>query len=475
MRFDETDESDMHGRIILNPDLTTERRAVSGDARGPAVYIRTYGCQMNVSDTQTIESLLEDAGFRFVDTPEQAEIVLVNTCMVRDSAETRALGQLSDLARLKKTNPHVVIGILGCVAQARRKEIFEEKPFVDVVVGPDAYRKLPLLLEERLISPPGAPGLLETTLLREELYDDIVPKHRGGVTAFVTIMRGCDKFCSFCVVPRTRGRERSRPLPSIVREVEALAAQGVKDVMLLGQNVDSYRWEKKAFADCLQAVARVEGLARVRFMTSHPSDISEQLLEVMGEGGKICPFLHLPVQAGSNRVLEKMNRPYTRERYLEIIESARRLVPQMAFSTDVIVGFPSESETEFEETLDVMRRVRYDTAFTFKYSSRPGTRAEKLADDVSEDEKVSRLERLIALQQEISRERNQEQLGRETEILIEGEAPKDASMWTGRTPDYRPVVVAKNGESVGDLLHIRLATLNGFTFRAERVRPNGAA
>jgi len=460
----------MHGLVRLtSQELHETSPATHGD--GPSVYIRTYGCQMNVSDTATIETLLDEAGYRFVETPEAADIVLMNTCAVRDSAEMRALGQLSDLARLKKRNPHVVIGILGCVAQARKREILDEKPFVDLVVGPDAYRKLPLLLEERLISPPGTPGLLETTLLRDELYDDVVPRHHGGVSAFVTIMRGCDKFCSFCIVPRTRGRERSRPLPSIVREVEALVAQGAKDVMLLGQNVDSYRWEERTFADCLSAVAAVPGIRRVRFMTSHPADISDTLLDTMSADARICPFLHLPVQAGSNRILERMNRPYTRERYLEIISAARRRMPHIALSTDVIVGFSGETAAEFEETLDLVREVRYDTAFTFKYSVRPGTKAERLPDDVPESEKIARLVRLIALQQDISRQRNLEQLGKTTEILIEGPAPKDGAMWTGRTPDYRPVVISRNGESVGDTVIVRLAELLGFTFRGERVSP----
>lgn len=462
----------MHGPIKLNTALTADPqplRVQDGTARGPKVYIRTYGCQMNVADSQTIESLLDEAGFQFVNAPESADIILVNTCMVRDSAETRALGQLGDLARLKKKNPCVVIGILGCIAQARKREILEEKPFVDLVVGPDAYRKLPVLLEERLISPPGTPGLLEATLLREELYDDILPKHHGGVTAFVTVIRGCDKFCSFCIVPRTRGRERSRPLPSILREAEALVSQGAKDVMLLGQNVDSYRWEGHAFAECLTAVANVPGLERVRFMTSHPADISDDLLDAMAGHEKICPFLHLPVQAGSNRVLQLMSRPYTRECYLEIISAARKRMPHVALSTDIIVGFPTESEAEFEETLDIVREVRYDTAFTFKYSTRPGTKAERLGDDIPETVKVERLTRLIELQQQIAHERNREQLGKETRILLEGPAPKDAGMWTGRTPDYRPVVISRNGETIGDVISVRLTELVGFTFRAERV------
>lgn len=424
---------------------------------------------MNVSDSQTIESMLADSGYRFCGSAEEADVVLINTCMIRETAEVRALGQLANLSALKKGNPSRVIGILGCVAQAKRREILESHPYVDIVVGPDSYRRLPILLEERFISPPGSPGLLETTLLREELYDDILPRHHGGVTAFVTIIRGCDKFCSFCVVPRTRGRERSRPLPSILREVEHLSSKGVRDVMLLGQNVDSYRWESHDFADCLAAVADLDGISRVRYMTSHPSDISDKLLETMGGHSKICPYLHLPVQAGSNRILREMNRPYTREHYLGIVTRARRLVPGIALSTDVIVGFPSETDAEFEETYSLMNEVRYDTAFMFKYSERPLTKASRIADDVPDAVKVSRLERLIELQQKIARERNELQLGTTTEVLIEGPAPKDKSMWSGRTPDFRPVVFPKQEEQVGDLVRVRLDSLSGFTFHASRL------
>lgn len=424
---------------------------------------------MNVSDSQTIESMLADSGYRFCGSAEEADVVLINTCMIRETAEVRALGQLANLSALKKGNPSRVIGILGCVAQAKRREILESHPYVDIVVGPDSYRRLPILLEERFISPPGSPGLLETTLLRDELYDDILPRHHGGVTAFVTIIRGCDKFCSFCVVPRTRGRERSRPLPSILREVEHLSSKGVRDVMLLGQNVDSYRWESHDFADCLAAVADLDGISRVRYMTSHPSDISDKLLETMGGHSKICPYLHLPVQAGSNRILREMNRPYTREHYLGIVTRARRLVPGIALSTDVIVGFPSETDAEFEETYSLMNEVRYDTAFMFKYSERPLTKASRIADDVPDAVKVSRLERLIELQQKIARERNELQLGTTTEVLIEGPAPKDKSMWSGRTPDFRPVVFPKQEEQVGDLVRVRLDSLSGFTFHASRL------
>ncbi|MCB9366976.1 MAG: tRNA (N6-isopentenyl adenosine(37)-C2)-methylthiotransferase MiaB [Calditrichaeota bacterium] len=461
----------MHELITLTSNLREPARepVACANGNGPRVFIQTYGCQMNVSDSQTIESMLGEAGYRFCGTADEADVVLVNTCMIRETAEVRALGQLANLSSLKKRNPAMVIGILGCVAQAKRREILESHAYVDMVVGPDSYRRLPLLLEERFISAPGAPGLLETTLMREELYDDVLPRHHGGVTAFVTIIRGCDKFCSFCVVPRTRGRERSRPLPSILREVTHLTEQGVRDVMLLGQNVDSYRWDDKDFADCLLAVAELPAVSRVRFMTSHPTDISEKLLRTMGEHEKICPYLHLPVQAGSNRVLREMNRPYTRERYLEIIALARELVPGIALSTDVIVGFPTETEDEFEETFTLMEQVRYDTAFMFKYSERPLTKAaQRMKDDVPEDVKVARLERLISLQQKIARERNEAQLGRQTSVLIEGLAPKDGAMWAGRTPDFRPVVLPKNGESVGELVPVRLESLTGFTFHGAR-------
>ncbi|MBK6765806.1 MAG: tRNA (N6-isopentenyl adenosine(37)-C2)-methylthiotransferase MiaB [bacterium] len=460
----------MHELVTLQANLPEAARSplVDSDGNGPRVYMRTYGCQMNVSDSQTIESMLADSGYRFCDSPEDADVVLVNTCMIRESAEVRALGQLANLSSLKKGNPGRVIGIMGCVAQAKRKEILDSHPYVDIVVGPDSYRRLPLLLEERFISPPGTPGLLETTLMREELYDDIVPRHHGGVTAFVTIIRGCDKFCSFCVVPRTRGRERSRPLPSILREIEHLVSQGVRDIMLLGQNVDSYRWQGRDFADCLLAVAELPGVVRVRYMTSHPTDISDKLLQVMGSHEKICPYLHLPVQSGNNRILSEMNRPYTRERYLDIISRARRYVPGLALSTDIIVGFPTESEHEFEDTVRLMEEVRYDTAFTFKYSERPLTKAAKLTDDIPEAVKVARLERLIDLQQRIAREQNEKQVGKLTEILIEGPAPKDDMMWSGRTPDFRPVVVPRNGECIGDLIKVRLDALVGFTFVASR-------
>ncbi|NUO18599.1 tRNA (N6-isopentenyl adenosine(37)-C2)-methylthiotransferase MiaB [bacterium] len=461
----------MHELVTLQHGLSESARKPfpHSDGTGPRVYIQTYGCQMNVSDSQTIESMLADSGYRFCGSAEEADVVLINTCMIRETAEVRALGQLANLSALKKGNPSRVIGILGCVAQAKRREILESHPYVDIVVGPDSYRRLPILLEERFISPPGSPGLLETTLLREELYDDILPRHHGGVTAFVTIIRGCDKFCSFCVVPRTRGRERSRPLPSILREVEHLSSKGVRDVMLLGQNVDSYRWEGHDFADCLAAVADLDGISRVRYMTSHPSDISDKLLETMGGHSKICPYLHLPVQAGSNRILREMNRPYTREHYLGIVTRARRLVPGIALSTDVIVGFPSETDAEFEETYSLMNEVRYDTAFMFKYSERPLTKASRIADDVPDAVKVSRLERLIELQQKIARERNELQLGTTTEVLIEGPAPKDKSMWSGRTPDFRPVVFPKQEEQVGDLVRVRLDSLSGFTFHASRL------
>lgn len=432
------------------------------------VYIKTYGCQMNVADSRTVETILLDAGFRLVYTPDAADVVLVNTCTVRESAEARALGQISSLSRLKLQKSNRIIGVLGCIPQAMKESLAQQLPFLDLVVGPDDYRRLPDLIEERLTWVPDEPARVATTLRRNELYDDIAPHHHGSVTAFVTITRGCDKFCSFCIVPFVRGRERSRPLPSIVAEVERLVAQGAREVMLLGQNVDAYQWEGKDFAKCLQAVVEVEGLERVRFLTSHPQDISQDLFDVMGTNEKVCPYLHLPVQSGSNRILSAMNRGYTRERYFEIIAMARQTVPNFAVSTDIIVGFPSETERDFEKTLELVRQVHFDSAFMFRYSPRPHTKAVRMTDDVPEPEKIRRLEKLIALQMQISREQNLAQLGRVDDVLIEGLSPKDRALWIGRTPDFRPVVFSQNGEVPGQVVQVKLTELRGFTFLGHR-------
>ena len=419
---------------------------------------------MNVADSRTVETVLLDAGFHLTESLGEADVILVNTCAVRESAEERALGQLASLSRLKAETPTKIIGILGCIPQEMKNELVRRLPFLDLLVGPDDYRQLPYLIEERLAAAPGQPAHIAARLNRRELYDDIVPHHSGGITAFVTITRGCDKFCSFCVVPYVRGRERSRPLSSIVAEVEQLVAKGTREVMLLGQNVDAYRCEGKSFADCLEAVAAVEGLQRVRFLTSHPQDIHLRIFEVMRENRKVCPYLHLPVQSGCDRILEQMNRGYTRERYLEIIESAREIAPDLALSTDIIVGFPSETEREFEETLDLARCVRFDSAFMFKYSERPHTKAAGMTDDVSETEKIRRLETLIALQKQISQKQNLAQIGRVDEVLIEGVSPKNALQWFGRTPDFRPVVFSQNGEVPGQVVRVKLGELSGFTF-----------
>ncbi len=430
-----------------------------------SVFLQTYGCQMNVADSRTVESILLDAGFRSVGNPDVAEVILVNTCAVRESAEERALGQLASLSRLKTQDGNRIIGVLGCIPQEMKDELVRRLPFLDLVVGLDEYRQLPYLIEERLAAAPGQPAHVAAKLNRRELYDDVAPHHSGGITAFVTITRGCDKFCSFCVVPYVRGRERSRPLVSIIADVEQLVTKGAREVMLLGQNVDAYQWDGKSFADCLEAVAAIEGLQRVRFLTSHPQDIHLRIFEVMRDNPKVCPYLHLPIQSGSNRILAVMNRGYPRERYLEIIESAREIVPDLALSTDIIVGFPSETEGEFDETLDLVRRVRFDSAFMFKYSARPHTKAACMPDNVPETEKIRRLEALISLQKRISRERNLAQLGRVDSVLIEGVAPKSSSQWFGRTPDFRPVVFSQNGEMPGQVVRVKLGELSGFTFR----------
>ncbi len=435
--------------------------------KATTVHIQTYGCQMNLADSRTVETLLRNAGFHIADGIEKADVILVNTCAVRDSAEQRAFGKLNSLSRWKSEGR--IIGILGCIPQELKEDLRSRMPFLDLIVGPDDYRELPRLIDERLGLASDEPAYVATRLSRSELYDEILPHVTGDVSAFVTITRGCDKFCTYCVVPFVRGRERSRPLSSITAEVEALVARGTREVMLLGQNVDAYRWESKSFADCLSAVAEVKGLERVRFLTSHPQDIHVSLFEVMAANPKICPYLHLPVQSGSNRILGLMNRGYTRERYIDIIEEARALVSGIALSTDIIVGFPSETEREFEETLELAEQIRFDSAFMFKYSVRPNTKAAKMPDDVPEPEKIRRLEKLIAQQNGISRQRNKAQIGRVDEVLIEGFSPKNNKWLFGRTPDFRPVVFSPNGEGPGQVIKLRLTELRGFTFVGEHI------
>lgn len=416
------------------------------------VYVETYGCQMNVADTEIVLSVLNQDGFDPTQQIEQADVVLLNTCSIRDNAEQRIHHRLGNIAHFKKKNPELVVGVLGCMAERLRKDLLVEESIVDLVVGPDQYRALPELVSEARHGEKG----LAVKLSRVETYDDITPMRTEGISAWISVMRGCDKFCTFCVVPFTRGRERSRSLSSIVDEVRYLSDHGFREVTLLGQNVNSYRSDGDDFADLLAACAAVDPLIRIRYTTSHPQDMSDKLIETMAEWDNICNYIHLPVQSGSNRVLERMNRTYTVEHYMERIAKIRELVPGMALSTDIIAGFPTETEEDHQKTMEVMRQVGYDGAYMFKYSPRERTKAWAMGDDVPEDVKTRRLQEIIEQQNGISNRKNQAHIGKTFEVLVEGPSKRDESEWKGRTSENHVVIFPKGDVDVGEYISVKI-------------------
>ena len=417
------------------------------------VYIETYGCQMNVADTEIVQGVLTNKGYALTDDIKQADVVLLNTCSIRENAEQRIYGRLGNIKTLKYDKPNLVIGILGCMAERLRDDLVKDKKVVDLVVGPDEYRRLPEFID---IAFAGEKGI-GVKLSKTETYDDLVP-HRindDGLSAWISVMRGCDKFCTYCVVPFTRGRERSRSVESVVNEVAELSKNGYKEVTLLGQNVNSYIDNGRDFADLLAAVAVVDRTLRIRFSTSHPQDFSDKLLYTIAEHSNLCNYIHLPVQSGSNRILELMNRTYTIEHYMTIIEKAKKIIPGVTFSTDIISGFPTETYEDHLATLEVMRAVRYDGAYMFKYSPREGTKAYRMEDDVDEATKSKRLSEIIDEQQNISYEINQGLIGTETDILIEGFSKKSNDFLAGRT-DTNKVVIIPNKDYISKSDYVKV-------------------
>jgi len=401
------------------------------------VYIETYGCQMNMADTELVQGILLKQGYELTENTNEADVVLLNTCSIREKAEERIYGRLGNFKNVKDSNSNLVVGILGCMAERLRKDLIEEKKIVDLVVGPDEYRRLPELID---VAFNGGKGI-GVQLSKTETYDDLIPYREDGLQAWISVMRGCDKFCTFCVVPFTRGRERSRSLRSIVEEIEHLSARGFREVTLLGQNVNSYSDDENDFADLLSACAEVDPYLRIRFTTSHPQDLSDKLLYTIAEHQNICNYIHLPFQSGSNRILEAMNRTYTIEHYLNLIDKAKKIIPNVSFSTDIIAGFPTETNEDHLMTLDVLKKVRYDGAYMFKYSPREGTKAYKMNDDVSEEIKVKRLQEIIDIQHQISLEKNNEQIDTEEIILIEGFSKKSNDKLAGRTDGNKVVII----------------------------------
>jgi tRNA-2-methylthio-N6-dimethylallyladenosine synthase len=439
-------------------------------ANTPKLYIETYGCQMNVSDSEIAAALLQKQGFEICKTPQEASVILINTCAIREGAEQRIWGRLAELRSLKSKNPLLTIGVIGCMAERLKQKLIDGEHAVDIVAGPDSYRQLAQLVE---IAQSGQKGI-NVELSREETYTDIAPVRYGssGVTAFVSIMRGCNNMCSYCVVPYTRGAERSRPAADIVGEVLRLAEQGYKEVTLLGQNVNSYCDKSVTpsvdFAELLCRTADTVPAMRIRFATSHPKDISEILLLAMTSRSNICRSIHLPVQSGSNRILELMNRRYTREDYLRKIDAIRRIMPDAAISTDIIAGFCTETEADHRQTLQLMRDANYDFAYMFMYSERPNTRAARtLKDDVPTNIKTRRLNEIIAMQNSLSLQNRQKCVSKVVEVLAEGFSKKSQEYLFGRTPQYHTVVFPRQNYNAGDYVQVRITHCTSATLMGE--------
>ena len=442
------------------------------------LYIETYGCQMNVADSEVVASVMKMAGYEPCDTLDEADAVFLNTCSVRDNAEQKIIHRLEALNALRRKGRKLIIGVLGCMAERVKDGLLNEHG-ADLVAGPDAYLSLPDLIAQ------AETGLkaMDIELSTTETYRDIVPERYCGsrISGFVSIMRGCNNFCHYCIVPYTRGRERSRDVESILREVRDLEARGYKEVTLLGQNVNSYRWTPEAqegeesktiaFPELLRIVARAVPGMRIRFSTSHPKDMSDDTLHVIAEEPNVCRHIHLPVQSGSDRILKLMNRKYTREWYMGRVEAIRRIVPDCGLSTDIFAGYCSETEEDHQLSLSLMRECGYDSSFMFKYSERPGTYASKhLPDDVPEDVKVRRLEELIALQNELSAESNKRCIGREYEILVEGVSKRSREQLFGRTEQNKVVVFDRGNHRPGEYVRVRITDASSATLKGEEVK-----
>lgn len=429
-------------------------------------YIETYGCQMNFSDSEIVASILKEAGLNPTDEIPAADIILINTCSIRDHAEQRVRKRLQQLNHLKKKNPALIIGLLGCMANRIRYALPEEEQILDLIAGPDSYRELPFLLEQAR----SKRTAIHTMLSLKETYADIQPVRLGsnGVSAFISIMRGCENFCSYCVVPYTRGKERSRDTASILHETKELFDQGFREITLLGQNVNSYHWkdqdEESTFAKLLEKVACINPLLRIRFATSHPKDISDELLHTIARHKNICKAIHLPVQSGSNAILDLMNRKYTREQYMERVEAIREIIPGCAITTDIIAGFCNETRADHQQTLSLMEWAKFDAAFMFKYSERPHTLAsDTLPDNVPEAEKENRLNEIIQLQQKLSAESNLAMIGKTVEVLIEGDSKRSKDYFSGRTSQNKMVVFPKNEGKPGDFVQVTIARSSSAT------------
>lgn len=432
----------------------------------PKIYIETYGCQMNVADSEVVISIMKDNGFDVTENINNSDIILINTCSIRENAEQRVWGRLNVFKQIKKNNPALLIGVIGCMAERLKEKLIEEEKMVDLVVGPDAYRDLPNLLQ---VAESGHKAI-NVLLSKEETYADINPVRldKNNVSAFVSIMRGCNNMCTYCVVPYTRGAERSRNPETILNEIKNLVNKNYKEVTLLGQNVDSYKWNENGinyhFNNLLEDVAKINPELQVRFSTSHPKDMSDEVLKIMAKYNNICKHIHLPVQSGSSRILNLMNRGYDREKYLNRIEAIKKILPEAAISTDIISGFCSETEEDHKLTLSLMEKVGYDFAYMFKYSERPNTKAaRKLSDNVPDEVKSKRLTEIINLQNKLSADSKKQDIGKTFKVLVEGVSKKSDDQLSGRTSQNKVVVFPKHEYKIGEYVQVKITDCTSAT------------
>lgn len=454
-----------------------ETNVVSADSKSALndkkLFIETYGCQMNVADSEVVASIMEMDGFALTDKITDADAIFVNTCSVRDNAEQKIYQRLKYYHSLKRKKKKMVIGVIGCMAERVKENLITEHG-VDMVVGPDVYLDIPNLIN----SVESGEKAINVELSKTETYRDVMPTRIGAsISGFVSIMRGCDKFCTYCVVPYTRGRERSRDVDSILNEIKDLQAKNYKEVTLLGQTVNSYKYEKDgktvSFPELLQIVAEAVPDMRIRFTSPHPKDMSDETIEMIARYPNICRFIHLPVQSGSNKILKLMNRKYTREWYFDRIDTIRRIIPDCAIGTDIFCGFCDETEEDHQDTLDLMRRVKFDQAFMFKYSERPGTiAAKRMPDNVPEETKIRRLNEIIALQNEISNKSNQDDVGKIYEVLVEGFSKRSNEQLFGRTSQNKVVIFPREGRRIGEFIKVRILSASSATLIGEVLELN---
>ena len=470
-----------HNKVIDEGRQGEALELDNANISGKKLYVESYGCQMNFSDSEVVASIMTNNGYATTRNIDEADVVLINTCSIRENAEQRVRNRLTEFKHRKDQKPDLVVGILGCMAERLKKSLLEEEKLVDLVAGPDAYRDLPNLVDEVGTGQKAVNVLLS----RDETYADISPVRldHGGISAFVTIMRGCDNMCSFCVVPFTRGRERSRDPHTIVEECKDLLSKGYREVTLLGQNVDSYRWNLTSkgvvkdenqpttnFAQLMEMVALVSPELRIRFSTSHPKDMTDDVLEIMAKYENICPYIHLPVQSGHSTVLERMNRGYSREWYLERIDAIRRFMPDCAISTDIITGFCGETDEEHEATVSLMQQVKFDFAYMFKYSERPKTLAERrFADDVPEDVKAKRLTEIIKLQLKNSKLSNEKQVGETVKVLVEGTSKRSEDQLCGRNGQNAMVIFPRENYEKGQYVLVKITSCTSATLLGEAI------